>query len=115
MSKRLTISTITGGILGIVCVLGASMRAGGWGGNGLFLFALWYNRVIIGLMVGLAGERQLVKGRLNPILRGGLLGLLISAAFYLSTGLQDGTAFYAGIIYGIVIEYITPWIENRTR
>jgi hypothetical protein len=113
MNKRLIISIITGGILGIICILGASLRAGGWSGNELYLFALWYNRVIIGLMVGLAGERQLIKGGWNPVLRGGLLGLLVSAAFFLSAGLQDGTAFFAGILYGIIIDYITPWIEKR--
>jgi hypothetical protein len=113
MNKRLTISIIAGGILGIICILGALVRIGGWTGNELYLFALWYNRVIIGLMVGLAGDRQLIKGGWNPVMRGGLLGLVVSAAFYFSTGFLDGTAFIAGIIYGILIDYLTPWIEKR--
>lgn len=106
MKKRLTVSLITGALLGIVCIIGVGIRTGKLGGNGLFLLAMWYNRVVMGLMIGLAGGWQLVDGAWNRYLRGGLLGFLVSLAIFLSTGLRDVPAFLAGIVYGLIIEYV---------
>lgn len=106
MSKRLNVSLIAGAVLGVVCIAGLGVRSGGLAGKGLFAVALWYNRVIMGLVVGLAGAWQLVRTPANRYLRGALLGLLISAAFFLSTGLQDAVSFLAGIVYGLIIEAV---------
>jgi len=106
MKKRLTISIVAGALLGIVCIIGGSIRASGFAGSELFLIAMWYNRVIMGLTIGLAGDWQLIEGAANRYLRGILIGLLISAAFFLSTGFQDVLAFFAGLIYGVIIEYV---------
>jgi hypothetical protein len=106
MNKRLITSLITGALLGIICIIGGSIRAGGITGNGLYLTALWYNRVIIGLVVGLAGSWQITQSSLNRYIRGALLGLMVSAAFFLSSGMRDIIAFIAGIVYGIIIEYV---------
>lgn len=111
--KRIAVSLITGGILGVVCILGASGRAGGWAGNGLYLFALWYNRLLIGFTVGTTGELQQIHNPLKLVFRGGLLGLLISTAFYVSTGLQDIVAFLAGIVYGVIVEFVALWVTGR--
>ena len=75
-------------------------------GNELYLIAMWYNRVIIGLVVGLAGERQVTRGSLNRYVRGALLGMAVSAAFFVSTGMRDIITFIAGILYGMIIEYV---------
>lgn len=106
MNKRLKVSIIAGAALGVVCIIGGSARAGGLAGNERYLLAMWYNRVIIGLMIGLAGHWQIVGGSTNRYVRGGLLGLLVSAAFFVSTDLQDSLAFVAGIVYGPIIEYV---------
>jgi hypothetical protein len=106
LKKRLTISVVTGAVLGVICIIGGSIRAGGFAGKELYLFAMWYNRVIMGLVIGLAGEWKIVNGPLNRYVRGGLLGFLVSAAFFLSTGMRDIVAFFAGIIYGLIIEYV---------
>ncbi|MGA1795473.1 MAG: hypothetical protein ACMUIL_06375 [bacterium] len=103
--KRLTISVVTGAVLGVICIIGGSVRAGGFAGRGLYLFAMWYNRVIMGLIIGLAGGWRIVNGSLNRYIRGALLGLLVSLAFFLSTGMRDIVAFFAGIVYGVIIEF----------
>ncbi len=98
MNKKLMISIITGALLGVICIIGGGIRMG-FSGNGLHLFALWYNRLIMGILIGLTkmspGSSSLVKG--------GFLGLLVSLAFYLSTAMNDLVSFLAGIIYGVII------------
>jgi hypothetical protein len=55
----------------------------------------------MGLVIGLAD-----RIKLKPILRGGLLGLLVTTAFFLSTFLADLLGFLAGIVYGMIIDYV---------
>jgi hypothetical protein len=105
MAKRLIVSVVAGAALGVLCIVGAQVRAGGIAGNELFLAAMWYNRVLMGLVIGLAGSWQIVGGPANRYVRGALLGLLVSGAFYVSSGLRDPIAFTVGIVYGIAIEF----------
>jgi hypothetical protein len=98
MTKKLKVSIITGALLGIICIIGGGIRMG-YSGNGLYLFALWYNRLIMGILIGLTKMQPGTKG----LIRGGFLGLTVSLAFYLSTGMNDHISFLAGIIYGIII------------
>ena len=106
MKKRLFVSMITGAVLGVICIIGGSMRAGGFAGNLSYLAGMWYNRVIIGLVVGLGGQLQVIRGAANRYLRGALLGLVVSFAFFLSTGFRDPVAFVAGILYGVIVEFV---------
>lgn len=101
LTKRLRISLLVGAILGIFCIIGVGYRQG-YSGNGLFLFAMWYNRIIMGLAIGLAGDW--LKNRY--IIRGLILGTLITAAFFFSTGFRDWLGFFAGIGYGVIIDYL---------
>lgn len=107
-SKRLIVSVMTGALLGILCIIGVGYRLG-YAGNGLFLFAVWYNRVIMGIMIGLAGGLNIMRPaqmKLNPYVRGAVLGLLVSFAFYVSTNFIDMPGFFAGIVYGVIIDVI---------
>jgi len=72
------------------------------------VFSLWYNRVIIGLAVGAPWK---VRSRSQALLRGALLGLLVSFGFYSATGFQDHISFVAGILYGAIIE---GWLSRST-
>ena len=105
MNKRMALSLLSGAILGIFCIIGASTRLG-WQGNQLLIAALWYNRVVMGLLIGLAGNLVIVKYDWNWILRGALLGLIVSAAYFLTSGASDWVSFIAGIVYGQIIEYV---------
>jgi len=110
MKKRLSIAIITGIILGIFCIIGVGYRFG-FTGNELFLFATWFNRLLMGLVIGLAGSLKLIKGKFNPLLRGILLGLIVSFSFYVATDFRDLTGFIAGIVYGIIIDYVSSKYE----
>ena len=117
--KRIGIATLFGAILGIFCILGASGRVGGWEGNEILLIGLWYNRVIMGLLIGLAGDLDLIKNGnhskwLNSTLKGAVLGLLVSLQFYLSTNLLDLLSFLAGILYGIVIDLLSTLLTQKS-
>jgi hypothetical protein len=102
LTKRMKICIASGAVLGVLCIVGASVRSG-FQSDDYLLFALWYNRLIMGLVIGL------VDGNLGwpkVIGRGALFGLIVSFAFYSSSGFNDVVSFLAGIVYGIIIEYI---------
>lgn len=99
-SKRIRASLMTGAALGIVCIIGALVRTGGKGGAG-FIFALWYNRLLMGMVIGLMDDSADTP---RLILRGALMGLFVSFAFYSADGFGDIVSFLAGIPYGIIIE-----------
>ena len=101
---------IGGAILGLVCVAGAYIRSGS-AASPVFVFSLWYNRVIIGLAVGAPWP---AKPRNKALLRGAALGLLVSLAFYSSTGFQDPVSFVAGILYGVILEAWLSRSEKKT-
>lgn len=102
MASRLTIATLTGAVLGIFCIVGMGLRFG-YEGNILLLSSAWVNRILMGIVIGLAGE---VKALGRPLVRGALLGGFVSGCWFLSTGLQDPVGFAAGIPYGIVIDLL---------
>ncbi len=101
MTKRMKVSLISGAILGVICIVGASIRAGSIL-DAVFLFAFWYNRVLMGAVIGLLDSSI---GAPKVYYRGALIGLLVSFAFYSSIGFGDPVGFIAGIIYGVIIEY----------
>lgn len=98
---RLKTALITGAILGVVCILGVGFRVG-YRGEFLFLLAMWYNRVLMGLVIGVA--YGWMTGQ--PLLRGLILGTLISFAFFFSTGFRDVPGFFAGGVYGVIIDWV---------
>ena len=100
LSKRMKVSLLAGAALGVVCIIGALIRSGGSSGAG-FLFALWFNRLLMGMVIGLMED---IKETPRLILRGAVTGLLVSFAFYSADGFGDAVSFLAGIVYGIIIE-----------
>jgi hypothetical protein len=105
MKKRLAIALGTGAALGLICVLGASLRLG-WTDNQLLIISLWFNRLIMGLLIGMAGDLMLIENKFNWILRGAVLGLVVSAAYFLTAGANDWISFLVGSVYGVIIEYV---------
>jgi len=98
----------SGAVLGVFCIVGAFVRSG-YQSEAYYLFALWYNRLLMGLLIGLAVGNL---GWPKVIGRGALFGLIVSFAFYSSTGFNDIVSFLAGILYGIIIEYIAFKYDN---
>ncbi len=108
MTKRLKLALIGGALLGIICVVGAYLRSGGTA-SATSIFALWFNRVIIGLAVGAPWD---TTNRNKSLLRGAILGLLVSFAYYSSTGFQDHISFIAGVVYGVILE---AWLSRSEK
>lgn len=109
LTKRMKISIGVGALLGVVCILGAQVRSG-FEKEELYLFAFWYNRLLMGIVIGLAKETQELK---QALVRGAILGLLVSFTFYSSTGFADAVGFAAGIVYGVIIEYVAYRFARR--
>jgi hypothetical protein len=100
MMNRLIYSLGFGAILGVVCIIGASLRMPNELSSA-YLFGFWYNRLLMGLVIGLFTRPHAIK---VAVLRGIILGGVVSFAFYSSTEFFDLTGFLAGIVYGIIIE-----------
>jgi len=103
MSKRAKTGLILGAVLGVFCIFGINFRMGDQV-TGLFLFATWFNRVVMGLMIGF--YTPVSRKLLHSALRGGLLGLIVSFSLYSATDFLDTPGFIAGIFYGIIIDVI---------
>ncbi len=108
MDRRLVIGVLTGAALGVLCIFGVGLRIG-FEGNELFLFSMWYNRVVMGLLIGLAGGLQVVDSEYNVFLRGLLLGLVVTTAITLTSEFRDWPSFFAGLAYGVLID----WVATR--
>ena len=100
VTRRMKASVLTGAALGVVCIIGALIRSGGVSGA-VFLVALWYNRLLMGMVIGLMED---IKETPRMILRGAVTGLIVSFAFYSADGFGDAVSFLAGIVYGVIIE-----------
>ena len=114
MRKRITVALLAGAVLGILCIVGASVRADFPLSTG-YLFSFWYNRVLMGVVIGLLPAVRVPR---EIMLRGAILGLLVSFAFFSSTGFQDVMGLAAGIVYGMLIEYAAArftTIEARSK
>ncbi len=102
MTKRMRTSLIMGALLGVVCIIGSYVRSN-FQVDLIWMFSLWYNRLLMGFILGLP---LAIKPMKPSLVRGALIGLIVSFAFYSSTGFVDFISFVAGIIYGIIIEYV---------
>jgi len=101
--RRVIIGVIAGALLGILCIVGVGWRIG-FEGNEMFLFAMWYNRVVMGLLIGLAYDMKLIKSDKNFIVRGLVLGLVVTSAITFTSEFGDWPSFFAGLAYGPIID-----------
>lgn len=108
-TKRMAVSLIAGAILGVVCIIGATVRAGA-GLGAVYLFAFWYNRLLLGFVIGMVDGQKALPYLLA---RGAVIGLIVSFAFYSSIGFGDPVGFIAGIIYGVLIEGAAFFFAKR--
>ena len=117
--RRIGIAVIVGALLGVLCIIGVGSRIPGNCRNVIYLVAVWYNRVIMGLMVGLAGGITLIKSDkkknyVNAIARGLLIGIIISSAtLLLSDTIIDLLGWFAGVIYGPIIDVVATAVEKQ--
>jgi len=110
MKKRIIVAIIAGSLLGVFCVFGAQYRHNGELDN-LYLFGYWFNRALMGLVVGLFHQDTVFFKR---IIRGTVIGLLVSFSFYSASEYKDFIGFLAGGIYGIIIELVLYQLDKYT-
>ncbi|MBU0731698.1 hypothetical protein KKC88_02355 [Patescibacteria group bacterium] len=113
-SKRLWLAVGAGAALGVFCIIGIGIRLG-FAGNEMFLAAAWFNRVVMGLMIGLAGGITVWRGKSNWVWRGLFFGLIVSFAWYLDTGFRDIMGFFAGVVYGLIIDFIATRYSQKKK
>lgn len=102
LTKRLKVSILTGAVLGVFCIIGAHIRFDPPKAASL-LFSLWYNRLLMGLLIGLPWSKAALP---KAIVRGAILGFVVSIAYYSATGFDDIVSFLAGVVYGMIIEAV---------
>lgn len=110
--KRLIVGTVLGAILGIFCVIGVSLRLPDpvYPNATVYLIGAWYNRVVMGSLIGLAGGIKLYKNEdniLNSIIRGAIIGAFVSVSFSFLSQAIELTYFFAGIVWGLLNDLIT--------
>ncbi len=108
-TKRIAIATVIGLLTGLFCAYGTIWIAPSKPAlvvtTGLLAMVV-YNRVLLGLFVGLGDDIPL-----HPVLRGALIGVIVSLAMALmnmiDVGISDGAAFIGfGIVYGIIADVV---------
>jgi hypothetical protein len=107
--KRFFLSVGLGMLLGIFCIIGVSQRIPSYITNNFkYLMAAWYNRVIMGIIIGLSGEIIIITNKnINPILRGAIIGAIVSVGFGLLGQTIEIMFFIAGIGFGIINDVVT--------
>jgi hypothetical protein len=106
--RRVMISVGLGAVLGVFCIIGVGGRIpGGYLDNMIYLIGMWYNRVIMGLLIGFVDDVTFVgkkNGLGNSLVRGLIFGILVSSTIFLSTEFRDLPSLFAGFAYGIIID-----------
>lgn len=111
LNKKLIYGMILGSILGIFCIVGASLRLPDHASFS-YLLSFWYNRVILGALIGLLPNLKSLK---LSLLRGLLVGAFVSFAFYSATDFLDLMGFFAGLAYGVIIEFVLFKLNQINR
>ncbi len=104
---RLSISLLLGLAFGLFCAWGtANMQVPGLVVTNLVLLSIIYNRILIGFFIGIVEDACLIKcGWLNSVIRGSLMGAIISLAIALPGGLSALPFLVFGAAYGLVIDF----------
>lgn len=103
MNKRAVIGIVSGAVLGVFCIIGVNFRMGDQV-DAIFLFATWLNRLVMGMVIGFFSPVS--KKIIRAVLRGAVLGLIVSLSLYAASDFLDFTGFIAGIIYGVIIDMV---------
>ncbi|HID73409.1 TPA: hypothetical protein EYP38_05710 [Candidatus Micrarchaeota archaeon] len=107
-TKRMTIAVMASILFGIFCAWGSTMvQIPGMVVTLPLLATIFYNRVLIGFMVGLAEHVSMLKDRLpNAALRGALIGAIVSIGVMLPGGLEAAALLVFGALYGAIVDVV---------
>ena len=117
--KRLIISTVTGALLGIVCIIGVGLRIeGGYLENIVYLLGIWMSRLVLGVLIGFVEDFTILpsmgwKKWVNAGIRGIFFGLLLSVTVLLLDPYYSYTTFAAGIAYGLITDLVATFFTRK--
>ena len=107
-SKRMIITLTLGALAGVTCAIGTLI-----GNNPIFqislmyLIYLWYNRLMLGFVIGIADNVRIINHDLgNSIIRGALIGAILSIILVIIPGLAAYSFILAGVVFGIIIDLV---------
>lgn len=116
-AKRFLIATLLGAVFGAFCAYGtkSSSDAGtlGFVATTGIIGSVFYNRMMIGMFIGLLGSCKL-----HAIIRGAIAGIIVSFGLGI-TPLLDGEPMGAvimsgaGAVIGIIIDLLTSWLAKE--
>ncbi len=104
--KRMLVSLLLAAFFGVVCAYGTStVEIEGFTMTLPYLATIFYARLLMGFMIGLAGGVLFLKGDMkNAVVRGAVLGAISSIVISFYGG---GEIFIAaGIFYGIITDVV---------
>jgi hypothetical protein len=104
--RRMSIALVIAALFGFFCAYGTStVEIPGFEMTMPYLLTIFYSRLLIGLVIGLAGGVRLLNGETaNAALRGGMFGAIVSIGISFYGGAAIFTA--AGIIYGAITDVL---------
>lgn len=116
--KRVGAGTAFGALMGVICILGVSQRLPDpvYPSATVYLVGAWYNRVVMGVLIGFAGELKVVEAPdapLNALLRGVVLGAIVSASFAFFGQVVTVTYFLAGLMFGGANDLLTTYLTRE--
>ena len=106
--NRMTIALVIGALFGIFCAWATSNAPipAQWL-TVEFLIYIWYNRLILGFVLGISDNIKIIKSKYgNSIVRGAIIGTIVSVILVIIPGWPAISYLFAGTIYGIVIDLI---------
>ena len=105
---RLIIALIIGGLFGLYCAWATSTAPIPKEWLTLeFLIYIWYNRLILGFFIGIVEKIKIIENKYgNVIVRGAIIGTIISLSLVIIPGLAAISYLIAGIVYGIIIDVV---------
>lgn len=118
--KRLITGLILGMILGIFCIIGVSLRLPDpvYPNVVIYLMGAWYNRVVMGALIGLAGDIKIYGEKdsvINSLIRGIIIGAFVSVGFAFFQQTITITYLFAGIGFGALNDLITTKITKKNK
>lgn len=98
-TRRIKISLALGVVAGAICLYGTMTGIPGVLTVPI-LATIFYDRVLLGFVVGIAGGLKI-----HPLIRGAIIGAVVSLLIAIPSGVTGGALLIsAGVVYGIVID-----------
>jgi len=118
-AKRILFGIIFGALSGVICIGGLIFFRGipptlTYPNDILFLIGGLHNRIVMGILIGFAGDLKIIKDEndpINSIVRGTIFGAILSAAgfFYGATI----SFFLMGLLYGAVTDLLATYLSKE--